>query len=937
LLEVIMFSRLCLLLSALILLACPVFGQTPSGNIQGTVTDSTAAVLPGVSVTALNLDTGYTRTVPTLGTGAYRLVALPLGRYELKFELQGFKPVTIGGVVLTIGATAVHDAVLGTAVATESVTVTGESPLINAVSAHVEKTVEPEEVQNLPLNGRQFANLAVLVPGISLGVNPDPTHINSSAAQIGGSRGRFSNITVDGGDDNDDVVGGQLQGYSLEAIQEFQIISQQFKAEYGRASQGVVNVATKSGSNNLGGSFVTLFRDKALNSTTESEQRVDAPKAAYRRVQLAGSFGGPIVRDRAFFFVAAERLAQDRELLVNTFGLAPEEDGNQPLPLRDGTQLVKVNWQASANHLLMFRYGHQTQADVFGAATTSPPSDWADNKNTFHSALASIKSVLGNSKLNEFVVQWNSFANNIVGRVGGPSYIYPGGTTIGPGNSVPQTTFEKKVHLRDDFSWMATGRGTHTLKTGINLVIEPTANGTFTTQTTPQYTFLYDRRDSPIDSIFYFIGDGSFDMGTQHILGLYFQDDWQVRSNLTLNLGLRYDYYGGIAYDQSPNPTYQFIRAQRPEFDRPFKDPTKNIQPRVGLAWASADRQIAVRAGYGYFIDRPILTTWYGMLAASRDPYRLGYFVYDGAGLKRPDASFLTVNDPLPPNQIDPAKLPTPDAFDDPNQINPRNHHISGGVSYEIARSTSLDVDFVYVAGRHTGSKDYINRFPAPGQPRPYAAAGYDFPIQVEQTEGHSLYRALNVAVRRVAGPVRLDLWYTLSSGWATDVRGTDEVLVSYPVREGGINDTTQFGPTTQDATHRFVLSGIFRVPGDVQVTALARYMSARPVNIRAGQDLNGDGINNDLPIGAKHINDARGHYFFQADVRVSKFFPVTKKMRVEGFVQIFNLFNNLNPFSYMGTQTSSIYLQPRSFAGDLPSVAGFEQRLAEIGVRLQF
>jgi hypothetical protein len=932
-----MRTKIVVFFAVAVLAAASALAQTASANLHGTVIDSSGAVTPGVTVTVRNVGTGYAQTSVTLQTGAYAFSSLPLGHYDVTFELQGFATVTVKGIVLTVGETVIRDATLNPSGGTQTVTVVAAAPLVNTSSATVEGTVVQQQVESLPLNGRQFANLAILVPGISLGTNPDPTHINESAAQVGGSHGRFTNNSVDGGDNNDDVVGGQLQGYSLEAVQEFQIITQQFKAEYGRASQGVVNVVTKSGTNDFKGSGVALFRNQVLNATTESEMLSGTPKEPYSRQQIAGSLGGPILKNRAFFFVAAERLQQDRKELVNTLGLDPSEDGPASLPLRDNSIVAKLTWQASANHSLMFRYGRQTQADVFGASTINPPSSWADSKNSFDSALVNLRSIFGSTRLNELVVQYSTFDNAIIARVTGPSFFYPSGVQTGPNASAPQTNVEGKWQVRDDFAWMATAKGTHNLKAGINFIYEPTGHGTFNTQTAPQYNLLFDRQNSPIQSIYYYIGDGSFNYGTQNILGAYVQDDWEVSSQLTVNLGLRYDYYGGIAYDQSNNATFEFLTTVRPDLNKAFTDPKTNLQPRIGAVWSSTDRKTVVRAGWGRFIDRQVITTFFGHLAASTNPQRLGYYVFAENGITKADGSFLTATDPLPPNQIDPNAFPTPNAFSDPNQVNPRYQHYSGGITHEFSPSTAISVDCVYVVGHDTGSADWINRLPIGGGDRQYAYAGLNFPIREEQTAGRNRYRALNVSIRRhMSQGVQLDAWYSLSSAEATDVRGADEVLVSFPQTEGGINNPVNFGPTLEDATHRVVLSAIFRLPYDIQATTMNRFMSGRPINIRAGTDLNGDGINNDLPVGAAHIDDARGAYFWQTDVRLSKFISVGKG-RLEGFVQIFNLFNNKNPLSYQGAATSPYYLQPISYAGDLPSVAGFEQRLGEIGIRVTF
>src|SRR4029079_13820677 len=205
----------------------------------------------------------------------------------------------------------------------ETVNVTGATPLIETTASSIGAVVDIERIENMPLNGRQFANLAATVPGVGLGMHSDPTKSTQFAPQINGGAGRNVNYQIDGGDNNDDTVGGLLQLFPLEAIQEFTFITARSKAEYGRSNGGVMNIVTKSGTNDPHGSFFELFRDKSMNAQTETEKLNDLDKQDYRRNQFGGSFGGPIVKDKAHSFVAYERTQQDTTQAVSTDGLFP--------------------------------------------------------------------------------------------------------------------------------------------------------------------------------------------------------------------------------------------------------------------------------------------------------------------------------------------------------------------------------------------------------------------------------------------------------------------------------------------------------------------------------------------------------------------------------------------------------------------------------------
>src|SRR3954469_13490078 len=278
------------------------FAQQTSGNITGRIVDAQGAAVPGVTVTARSPQTGFVRTDVSDGEGIYRLTALPVGTYDISAELSGFSTFSRKEVTVNVAQTTDLNVELKLAGLTESVNVTAEVPMVKTTDSSVGGVVDVSKIESLPLNGRQFANLAVTIPGVGLGFHSDPTKSTQYSPQIAGGNGRNVNYQIDGGDNNDDTVGGLLQLYPLEAIQEFNFITQRYKAEYGRSNGGVMNIVTKSGTKNYHGSAFTLGRDKSLNAQTHAETLAGAPKADYRRYQYGGSFGGPIVLNRAFYF-----------------------------------------------------------------------------------------------------------------------------------------------------------------------------------------------------------------------------------------------------------------------------------------------------------------------------------------------------------------------------------------------------------------------------------------------------------------------------------------------------------------------------------------------------------------------------------------------------------------------------------------------------------
>ena len=316
--------------------------------------DDLDAGVANAIVIARNVATGFSREATSDENGLYRLAGLPVGSYRLEAERTGLARFERDGIVVNIARTTDVDIILRVAALTETVTVMANLPLVPVTSSTVGQVVEISRIESLPLNGRQFANLAATVPGVGLGFHSDLTKSTQYSPQISGGNGRNVSYIVDGGDNNDDTVGGLLQLYPLEAIQEFNVMTQRFNAEYGRGGS-VINVVTKSGTNDLQGSAFMLLRNDALNSRTFSEEIAGVAKQAYQRYQYGGSLGGPLVVDRVHYFAAYERTQQDTRQVVNTLGVLPDEDGIFDVPFREDLLTAKVTGTATPAHYLSVR------------------------------------------------------------------------------------------------------------------------------------------------------------------------------------------------------------------------------------------------------------------------------------------------------------------------------------------------------------------------------------------------------------------------------------------------------------------------------------------------------------------------------------------------------------------------------------------------------
>lgn len=959
------------LVSLLLLLIFPaiVFAQANGATLSGLVTDETGGALPGVTVTATNNETGFNRTVTTLADGGYRFVSLPVGIHSVVADLAGFASVTARNVELNVATERTLNFRLKQAAVKEQITVTAESPLIET-SPSVGTIVSQRELENLPLNGRQFANLASLAPGTTLAQNSDPTKPGQMVVALNGGSGRNVNYVIDGGDNTDDTIGGALQNFNLEAVQEFKIQTMQYKAEYGRSSGGVLTVVTKTGTNDFRGSVYGFFRDKSLNQKTRAETLAGIGKSDYKRRQYGASFGGPIVPDRAHFFVTYEKLNRDTNYVVSTGDVYPQLNGQVVgTPFRDELVTAKGSATLTAAQLVQVRYGYQKNTDIYGASSVPPPSGLGITGNKYSSILAGHTWTIGSSKLNEFVYQWTKFDNTISAASEDPNLQFPNGTSIGQNPNTPQSTHQKKHQLKDDFSWSSTvGGRRHDFKTGVNYIDEPTLGGDFSTGLAGQYYMKENRADSPVRAIEIY---GGFFVNSTPIkqYSTYVQDDFSFNPRFTLNVGLRYDYWSGFDLNQSKNPIWQILKTQRKytetylkEFwdaSDTLKNDTNNLGPRLGVTFdMGGDSRRILRGGVGRFYDFPYTNaTILFPAAAVQSNYGVVYSYVDSNGIRNANGSFFRPGvDPLPPNQLAAADIPPPNEVASPSITNvPYSDQLSLGYSWEVNPWLGLNLEAV-------GSwyKDIPFRFrgdpslDANGQPyknadgsnrRRFADFGIGHNWRIWQGGGKANYKGANVGFHaRMTQKLDMQGFYTYSKTKGNILTGADEFRLTgsdfqpdmHRVgRDASINSLNPwcnacFGPLFSDATHRVTMAAVYQAPFDINVSGVLRYRSGFPYTaINPGYvDLNGDSWSHDLAPGVSHVNSKRGKGFNQIDVRVGKGFRFGEAHGVELIGEIFNLLNSDNPDNFNANG------QPNNYAGD-PGQG--EQRLAQLGLRFTF
>ncbi len=879
-------SRLFLVL-LLLLIPTATFAQTSAAALGGTVTDISGAALPGVTVTATNNATGFTRSDVTGSDGAYRFPSLLVGTYTVVADLSGFASVTTRNVELNVSQERSLNITLKQAAVKEQITVTAQAPLVETTAA-VGTVISQREMQNLPLNGRQFANLGSLAPGTTLSVNSDPTKPGQLTIALNGGSGRNVNFLVDGGDNTDDTIGGALQNFNIEAVQEFNIQTQQYKAEFGRTTGGVLTVVTKTGTNTFEGSAYEFYRDKSLNEETTSEKLAGSGKLPYKRHQYGASFGGPIVRDRAHFFATAERTDRKTQYVINTGGIYPEFD-NKALatPFKDDLLTAKASADISAKQFLQVRYGYQKNTDKYGPSPLTLPTALGTISNKYHSILAGHTWQVSSDKLNEFVVQDTHFNNLISADSDDPALFYPNGTQVGQNANVPQSTNQLKRQFKDDFSWSRTfGRMRHDFKVGANYIDEPILGGDFGSALGGQYFLKEDRKGSPVVEIDIFQGSSAFSTPIKQY-NYYVQDDIAANKHLNVNVGLRYDLWKGFDIDQTTTPVWKTLSTQTKYNDSYLKDfqggkggklknDTNNWGPRFGFTYdIHADSKNIVRGGVGRYYDFPYTNATILFPAqAIQATYGQSYSNTDSNGIKNANGTFFQPGQPLPPNQLPGVDVPPPNEIASPTLATPYSDQFSLGYSWQVNPWLGLNVDGAHIQYRDIPFRFRFNAIdPTTGARR--------FPnlssrVRMWYGKGRAKYDGVNIGGHaRVGDRLELQGFYTLSRNNGNVLAGADEFRITArdyqpdlrAVRDQSVNPldplcSACFGPMNNDARHRVTLSAIYRAPFGINLSGILRYRSATPYTDWAGKDLNGDGFAFDLPSDVSHVNTLRGKAF---------------------------------------------------------------------------
>lgn len=627
------------------------FAQQPTGSVQGDVTDPQGAIVPGASVSIANKGTGFERTQTTKSDGSYRFQQLPPGEYTVTITAQGFKRSVVDHVTVAVGQSTPLDVALTIGGVGETVEIQAGEAGIDREDNTIDGVVNTVQIANLPLNGRNFLDLARLEPGAESvdGGGFDPTKANYTGVSLGGAAGRSTQISIDGGSVVDNVVGTTVQNFSQEIISEFQVGISNQDVSSGASSTGTINVITKGGSNDFHGNGYIYYRDDqyaafpALNRLVDGDRSdafapFEARRVQFDREQLGGSIGGPLVKDKAFFFFNTEYNNQDSVSIFNIpDGRIVGFNGVGGQPFNELLLTARIDVTLSDNNKLFGRYSHDDNDQIapFGPGTGIVPRDTASgifsshsqfNQNRSDGVVIGLTSVLTQNLVNDFRYNYNDFKNDIqpdpAASPNSPAiWLLNPDTTWRSGTNyiTPQITIQKRNQLRDDVSWNV---GSHSIRFGGNY--ERTAISGQFAFAKPARIRVYgpaftgatlateeDFLNAPVRDISMGIGsdilpfDNPGGATINHRTQLYVNDSWKLHPRFTLNYGVAYRYDSNLYNSELPRPSQiagVFGKGTAaPETDK------NNLGPRVGFAWdVAGDAKTVIRGGVGMYYDTTI-------------------------------------------------------------------------------------------------------------------------------------------------------------------------------------------------------------------------------------------------------------------------------------------------------------------------------------------
>jgi hypothetical protein len=979
--------------------------RATGADVTGLVMDQTESVLPGARVTAIELETNITRTVETDESGRFVILALKPGSYQLRAEAQGFRSHLIENLRLALGAVVDVKMTLEIAGLQEQLTIEPAPLTVDPRNTALTHVVTQPQIDALPIDRRSFIAFTIITPGVTTDRIPQPSQGSTptSGLTFAGQRPRANNVMVDGLDNNSALVGSVRALFSQEAVHEFQVLTNSFSAEFGKASGGVINIVTKSGTNTHRGNSFFFVRDRSLNAKGHFERfdpsgrAIDQPKAPFNQKQFGAVIGGPLRKNRTFYFLSFERLdvtasnfvtIDDRTpvthpvsgqmlgtpaQILRSAGF-PFDTGNVLYSVRSSQGLARIDHQVNPSHFVNLRFNVANSVDenteAFGGLIAR--SRAGALKNVDYNLALSHTWSLSDRSVNELRFQvadgdWSLHALDpaCVGICdrddeGGPTLEVVGVATVGRARNTPGQRTSVLYEVVDTFTKFVGG---HQLKSGFDFTYIDYDSYHLPLNFGGRYIFgplaaipgVTTVAVSAIQAVAmglpttYVQGYGNTDGPFSYKdISLFAHDDWRLTPRLTLKLGVRYQnqLWPDVSYTVRGFPsTYSFPADNN------------NLAPRVGVAWDPAgNQQTSIHAAYGvFYANNPSL-----IVPVSQ--------ILDGqAGVRtlslRVPQSIEAWNAPgrrLPASAV--GSFPSVRFSIDPALETPYAHHVSVGIDRQLRGPLTAAANVLYVRGfKDLGTIDYNPIVPSLGagrRPEDVGGVARTSASVLQYTSfGEGSYRGLTLSLHgRVRGRHQFLASYTLSKAEdnSTDFQSAFVVQDTGKGRDPNdpaglpidFNPDLEKGTSTQDQRHRFVMSGFSQLPAGFQASWLFTLASGRTFNVLAGADLNGDGDGGAFPSDRARRNPAdastsvvrnMGRLPSQAvlDARIVRRIEMWA-LKVDVMLEAFNLFNRTNY-----TEVNNVFGTGSYPDNPIPTFGLYQQagppRQIQVGVRVTF
>ncbi|MDQ3322196.1 MAG: TonB-dependent receptor [Acidobacteriota bacterium] len=927
----------------------PIVAQDGSAILRGEVLDPSGAVVPGATVSIANQETGLNRrSVTTNDSGGYVFASLTPGLYRITVEAAGFKKSVKEDFRLNVGETQEFKFSMETGGAQETVTVTTEEPLVETSTSKIGGQISQEELTELPSVNRNFIGFVGLLPGVVPNISTES--FGSDSVSVNGQDPRYNNFALDGANNNDDVIGaraGSQARVALEAVQEFQVLTNQFSAEFGRTSGGIINAVTKSGKNTVFGSAFGFFQDNALNSKNRFSILRNADEADTSFKQFGGTIGGPIKRDFAHFFFSYERTKIDQGVNIDIFA-RPALNASTVTATRATNILLRGDMQPSQKHQISIRYLRENSPQlnqiipvgVLPVSLAAAREEADVDQTTVGSYTYNLTANLLNDLRLSFTREDVAFASAAFNAGKSlvelpPTLVF--NTFVDQQSNVAQARINNSYRLADTLTWI---KGSHTLKFGVDYnyvtadsTSEDNLNGTFFFPT----DLPFDRNNprSYPERFSIRVGGPLKNFMINHNTSVFVQDDWKVNRKLTLNLGARYD-------------------------DETVSSDNNNISPRLGFAYdPSGNAKTVIRGGFGMFYQNtpfeiitafrtggPFSTSFvrnFPLNSADPGP-RAGVLPTDPTLANGPVVNRALIASLVGTGALLANATPT---VDNNERRMPYTRSFSIGFQRELVSNMAVTADYIHTDGidqfltinLNPGRRATTNSTAAIS--RQFTTLGAviqnslvpvitdsfgNFPFQTARVAGvttrinagKTKYDALQLSLdKRYSRGFQFKASYTLSKGTG-NVSGSAFGAANFQTQTSlGLEENE--GPTSFDRRHNFVFSGLYRIPRTrgLVVSTIVRTLSGTPFTIFDSRvDTNQNGISFDpLPSGAftnsrpfangetlnfavdnkGGINGARLPGFFSVDLRLAYKFNFTERVKAGFTFEVFNLANRVN------------------------------------------